>query len=72
MIQFALDPEIEKLLGDIATRTGKAPEELARRALLAYLEDLEDYAVAVEGWKGHDPATTRSSEDMLRDLGLEN
>lgn len=72
MIQFTLDPELERQLADIAARTGRAPDELARRALLAYLEDLEDYAVAVEAWKEHDPATTVSSEDMLRALGLEN
>lgn len=72
MLQVALDPELERTLADIATRTGNAPDELARRALLAYLEDLEDYALAVEAWKEHDPAQTKSTEEMLRELGVED
>jgi predicted DNA-binding protein len=72
MLQVVLSPEIERQLADIAARTGDAPDELARRALLAYLEDLEDYATAVEAWKEHDPAKTVSSEEMMRELGLED
>jgi RHH-type rel operon transcriptional repressor/antitoxin RelB len=72
MIQIALDPEVEKQLTDIAARTGKAPDELARRALLAYLEDLEDYAIAVEAWKEHDPTKTVSIEELMREFGVED
>jgi predicted DNA-binding protein len=72
MLQVTLTPELEQHLADIAARTGDAPDELARRALLAYLEDLEDYATAVEAWKEHDPAKTVSSEEMMRELGLED
>lgn len=72
MLQVVLSPEIERQLAGIAARTGDAPDELARRALLAYLEDLEDYATAVEAWKEHDPAKTVSSEEMMRELGLED
>lgn len=72
MLQVALTPELERQLAAIAERVGQAPDELARRALLAYLEDLEDYATAVEAWKAHDPAKTISSEEMLRELGLED
>ena len=72
MLQVVLSPEIERQLADIAARTGDAPDELARRALLAYLADLEDYATAVEAWKEHDPAKTVSSEEMMRELGLED
>jgi predicted DNA-binding protein len=72
MLQVTLDPAMEKQLTEIALRVGQAPDELARRALLAYLEDLEDYATAVEAWKEHDPTQTRSSEEVLRELGLED
>jgi predicted DNA-binding protein len=72
MLEVAIDPEIEKILADIAARTGEAPGELARKALLAYLEDLEDYAIAVEAWREHDPSKTISSEEMLRELGVED
>lgn len=72
MLQVALTPDLERQLGEIAARVGQAPDELARKALLAYLEDLEDYATAVEAWRDHDPAETTSSEAMLRELGLED
>jgi predicted DNA-binding protein len=70
MLEVQLDPQLERQLADIAARVGEAPSELARKALLAYLEDLEDYAVAVEAWKGHDPAKTLSTGEMLRELGV--
>lgn len=72
MLEVQLDPQLERQLADIAARVGEAPSELARKALLAYLEDLEDYAIAVEAWKDHDPAKTISLEAMKRDLGMEN
>ena len=72
MLEIPLDPQLERQLADIAARVGEAPAELARKALLAYLEDLEDYAIAVEAWKEHDPATTLSTEEVLRELGVEN
>lgn len=72
MLHVDLDPELERTLADISARTGNAPDELARRALLAYLEDLEDYALAVEAWREHDPTQTKSTEEMLRELGVED
>ena len=71
MLQVPLDAELERTLASNAERSGDAPADLARKALLAYLEDLEDYATAVEGWKSHDPARTVSAEEMLRELGVE-
>ena len=72
MLEVQLDPQLERQLADIAARVGEAPSELARKALLAYLEDLEDYAIAVEAWKDHDPTKTVSLEMIKRDLGMEN
>lgn len=72
MLEIPLDPEIERQLADIAARVGEAPAALAQKALVAYLEDLEDYAVAVEAWKQHDPAKTLTTEEMLRELGVED
>ncbi|HYN46801.1 MAG TPA: hypothetical protein VES64_08930 [Allosphingosinicella sp.] len=72
MLEVPLDPQLERHLADIAARVGEAPGELARKALLAYLEDLEDYAVAVEAWKMHDPVKTLSTEEVLRELGVED
>ena len=55
MLQVALTPELERQLADIAARTGDAPDELARRALLAYLEDVEDM-----------PLPSRRGRSMIR------
>jgi RHH-type rel operon transcriptional repressor/antitoxin RelB len=72
MLEVPLDPELERTLSAIAARTGDAPGDLARAALLKYLEDLEDYAVAVEAWREFDPAQAVSLEQVKRDLGLED
>lgn len=72
MLSLTIDPDTEARLAAIAASTGDAPDELARRALLAYLEDLEDYAIAVEAWKDHDPAKTLSLEEVKRELGMED
>ena len=72
MLEIPLDPQLERHLAEIAARVGEAPAELARKALLAYLEDLEDYAVAVEAWKEHDPSKTLSTDEVLRELGVED
>jgi predicted DNA-binding protein len=72
MLQVALSPDLERHLADIAARVGKAPDELARRALEAYLEDLEDYATAVEAWKEFDPKDAIPLEQAKRELGLED
>lgn len=70
MLHVAITPEVEGILADMAARTGSTSEEIARRALLAYLEDLEDYAAAVAAWKAHDPALTVSAEDFLREFDV--
>jgi len=71
MLEIPLDPKLERHLADIAARVGEAPAELARKALLAYLEDLEDYAIAVEAWKEHDPKDTVSLEELMARHGVE-
>lgn len=71
MIQFKIDGELETIVKDIAARTGDSPDDLAHKALLAYLEDLEDYAIAVEAWNDRDPAAkTYSTEEVLRELRM--
>lgn len=71
MIQLKIDGELETIVNDIAARTGDTPDDLARKALLAYLEDLEDYALAVEAWNNREPGEeTYSTEEVLRELEL--
>jgi predicted DNA-binding protein len=70
MLTLPLDPALERHLASIAARTGDAPAELARQALLKYLEDLEDYATAVEAYRARNPGEARSTEEVLRELGV--
>lgn len=74
MLSIAIDPETEARLAAIAASTGDAPDEIARRALFAYLEDLEDYATAVEAWKEFDEGGrvgAVSGEELLKRYDLE-
>jgi RHH-type rel operon transcriptional repressor/antitoxin RelB len=48
MLTLDLSPEVEELLDAMAKATGRAKEEIARRALLDALEDYEDYTLAEE------------------------
>lgn len=72
MIQLKIDGELETIVNDIAARTGDTPDDLARKALLAYLEDLEDYALAVEAWRQSDPRDTISLEEVMARYGVES
>ena len=70
MLEVRLDPALKRHLANIAARTDDAPGELARRALLKYLEDLEDYATAVEAWRNRTHGEAKSSEEVLREFGV--
>lgn len=72
MLELQLDPELEKALADIAARTGEAPADLARKALLVYLEDLEDYAVAVEASREIDRKDTVSLRELMTRYNVED
>ena len=46
MLILNLSPEAEELLAKMARETGRAPEDIARRALLDFMEDYEDAKLA--------------------------
>lgn len=73
MLSVNLDAELESRLAAVAAQTGDTPDAIAQAALLAYLEDLEDYAVAVEAAReaDRDPSKRVSLEEMKRELGLD-
>lgn len=48
MLAITLPPEIEGRLADLALKTGRTKTFYARKAILEYLEDLEDYYLALE------------------------
>ena len=74
MLSVKLDPETEKRLAAVSAATGDAPDLLAREALLAYLEDLEDYASVIDALREYeaDPTNVVSSDELMRRYGLED
>ena len=72
MLAIKIDAATERRLADAARRIGQAPDALAAKALDAYLEDLEDYALAVEAMKDYDPKDNISLEELKRELGLDD
>nr|WP_315382007.1 TraY domain-containing protein [uncultured Sphingomonas sp.] len=51
MIALRIDAEIEKRLEALAARTGRDTTFYVREAILAHLEDLEDFYLAEERMK---------------------
>ena len=48
MLAIRLDPDIEKRLEMLAKKTGRSKTFYARQAILEYLQDMEDYYLAVD------------------------
>jgi predicted DNA-binding protein len=71
MLHVSLNEEAEATLRRLAERVGETPEAIAGRALVACLEELEDYADAVEAVRSHDPATSVSLDQLIARYGLE-
>jgi len=61
--------EIESKLQEVAQRTGESTDSLVREALLSYLEDMDDVAVAKEHLLH--PDDTISLDELKKNLGLD-
>jgi RHH-type rel operon transcriptional repressor/antitoxin RelB len=74
MLAIRLPEDIEKRLADLAERTGHTKTHFAREAILNYIEDMEDYYLAVEAYKEflRSGEETLSSDELRRELGLED
>lgn len=48
MLAIRLPKEIEERLEELARKTGRSKSYYVRQAILEYLDDLEDYYLAVE------------------------
>ncbi|MBC9890572.1 MAG: TraY domain-containing protein [Opitutae bacterium] len=68
MLAIRLDPDIEKRLETLAKKTGRTKTFYAREAILEYLQDLEDYYLAVDLIQ--DPGRIYSAEEAKRALAL--
>ncbi len=51
MLAIKVPPEIEERLSELAAKAGRSREDIAREALLTYLEDMEDAFIAIERLK---------------------
>jgi RHH-type rel operon transcriptional repressor/antitoxin RelB len=68
MLAIRLDPEIEQRLARLAEKTGRTKTFYAREAILEYLEDVEDYFLAVETLQN--PGRVYRRQEVKRELGL--
>jgi RHH-type rel operon transcriptional repressor/antitoxin RelB len=71
MLAIRLPEEIESRLEELARKTGRSKTFYAREAILAHLEDLEDFYLAEERMKRYDEARTVPLADLLERNGLE-
>ena len=70
MIGVRLDRELEKKLEKLARKTHRPKSYYVREALRLYLDEIEDYELALE--RLHNPRDkVISAEEMWRRLGLE-
>jgi RHH-type rel operon transcriptional repressor/antitoxin RelB len=68
MLAIRLPKEIEDRLEALARQTGRTKTYYARQAILEYLDDLEDYYLAVARLEENLP--TIPLEEVERQLGL--
>ena len=70
MVVVRLPKEIEERLTALAQKTGRSKSYYVRQALLEYLDDLEDYYLAVERLESRLPGIPL--EELERRLGLQD
>jgi RHH-type transcriptional regulator, rel operon repressor / antitoxin RelB len=67
MLALRLPKEIEQRLDALAKRTGRTKSFYARRAILDFMEDLEDLEIGLQRLRDDD-GIRYSMADILRDL----
>lgn len=74
MLAIRLPDDIESRLSSLAKQTGRTKTFYAREAILAHLEDLEDYYLSADTAtrirQGDEPV--HSSEEVRKSLGLDD
>jgi predicted DNA-binding protein len=71
MVELQLETETESLLEHFAAQAGKSKAELARQAVLSFLEDREDYEAGVQALKESEGQPRFSLAEVVESLGLE-
>ena len=64
-----LDDELDKRLQHVANVTGRTKTSFIREAIEQFIEDMEDYADAVEAMKDKGSVTL---EELEKELGLDD
>ena len=74
MLTIQLNSEVEKILARRAKRAKKTPEEFARRALLAHLEDLDDNDWARRAIRQYERSNEKliPHEEVMKQFGLDS
>lgn len=72
MLAVRIDPETEKRLPALAEGTGRTKTFYAREAILAHLDDLEDFYLAEQRMRDFRADDAIPLADLKRDLGLED
>lgn len=70
MLGVRLEPEIEQRLERLAKKTGRSKSYYAREAIREYVEDYEDYLLAVDVARRNE--TTISLEELAKKYGMED
>ena len=72
MLAVRLDSETESRLERLASRTGRTKTFYAREAIMAHLDDLEDFYLAEERMKGFREGDAVPLAQVKEYLGLDN
>lgn len=70
MLALRIDPETEKRLEALAARTGRTKSFYAREAIIAHLDDLEDFYLAEERMKDFRSEDAIPIAELKAELGL--
>ena len=73
MAAIELKPQVDEELSRYAQQQGLSKDDVVNRVLLEYLEDREDYEIAVAALEEHErDGRTYSPEEIRKELGLDN
>jgi RHH-type rel operon transcriptional repressor/antitoxin RelB len=72
MLAVRIDPETERRLEALAVRTGRTKTFYAREAILAHLDDLEDFYLAEERMKDFRSEDAIPLAALKAELGLDD
>ena len=72
MLALRLDDDLAKRVAALALRQGRNKSAVVREALIRYMEDQEDIALAETALKNLDGQKTLTLEEARRALGLDD